>query len=173
MSYTGLAIQYLVVPRRNFSSPPSSHPRPPPLPPNPYSSAPPNPICLETFITLQESCVSNLQEEAVRGGRGTRGGEGVVERRRGLNIRKSEPPPYTRPLELHFIICEKCSTEKHFKMPHTKCFQSSKFIPLVSLISPKVKTVSHFLADKEVYHSSLYTLSLYFLLSSPFKRYPH
>lgn len=95
MSYTGLAIQYLVVPRRNFSSPPSSHPRPPPLPPNPYSSAPP-PICLETFITLQEGCVSNLQE-AVRGGRGTRGGEGVVERRRGLNIRESDPP-HTRAL---------------------------------------------------------------------------
>lgn len=53
-----------------------------------------------------------------------------------------------------FKISSKC---------HTKCSQSSRFIPSLSLLSLTVKQpVSHFIADKELYQGSFYTLSLYF-----------
>lgn len=67
-----------------------------------------------------------------------------MERRGGLIIRKILlPPPHSAPStpELHFIVCEMRFTEEHFKMPHTKCSQSSSFF---SLISPKVKTARFF-----------------------------
>lgn len=75
--------------------------------------------------------------------------------------------------ELHSIICEMCSTEKLFKMPHTKCSQSPHFICLASLIVSKVKTACFSLSHKEVYHFSFYTLSLYFSAVYSSKEIPH
>lgn len=149
------------MPRRNFSLPPSSHPRPTLLPPNTHSSAP-HPICLKTFITLQDSCMSNLQEEAVCRRARMSEGEGVMEKIRGLNIGESAPP--------HAVLNStlssgKCSIQKHFKMPHTKRSQSSKFIPRLSLISLKVKTARFSLPRRQ---RSLSQFTLYpFSIFSP------
>lgn len=45
---------------------------------------------------------------------------------------------------------------------------------LLSLVSLKVQHLaSHFVPDKELYRGSFYTLSLYFLLSSPLKKHFH
>lgn len=59
----------------------------------------------------------------------------------------------------------KCSIQKHFKMPHTKCSQSSKFIPLLSLIFLKVQTARFSLPRRQ---RSLSQFTLYpFSIFSP------
>lgn len=68
--WAGLVIEYLVVPRRNFSSPLPPTPSRAPSSPLPIPSPPPHPVCLASFIILQENCTSNLQEEVGGGGRG-------------------------------------------------------------------------------------------------------
>lgn len=77
----GLVIEYLVVPRRNFSLPLSSHPTPRPLPFPPIPIPPPPPHLLGEFHrSPRELHVQPARWSWGGGGRGHRGEEGAKSR---------------------------------------------------------------------------------------------
>ena len=143
----------------------------PPIPPHAPSPSfqslflRPHPICLASFIILQENCTSNLQEE-VEGGGSQRGGRCKIP---GRVFFLSPSISFNLPFFPSYYLFKITHTHTHTH-PHTQSILSLQdSFPLVSLKSLK-QLVSHFVPDKELYQGSFYALSLYSLLSSPLKK---